>query len=70
MNKKTKAMLLMIVCAVLWSTAGIFIKLINWNPIGLPRKVQKRDFHSGNPSALPGHSAELPKLSGFFCCSP
>ena len=32
MNKKTKAMLLMIVCAVLWSTAGIFIKLINWNP--------------------------------------
>ena len=32
MNKKTKAMLLMIVCAVLWSTAGIFIKLISWNP--------------------------------------
>lgn len=32
MNEKTKAMLLMIICAVLWSTAGIFIKLINWNP--------------------------------------
>lgn len=26
-------MLLMVVCSVLWSTAGIFIKWINWNPM-------------------------------------
>ena len=32
MQDKTKGMLLMVVCAVLWSTAGIFIKWIEWNP--------------------------------------
>ncbi len=32
MSNKTKAMVLMVICAVLWSTAGIFIKLISWNP--------------------------------------
>ena len=33
MNRKTKAMLMMVVCSTLWSTAGIFIKWIDWNPM-------------------------------------
>ncbi len=33
MSRKTKAMLMMVVCATLWSTAGIFIKWIDWNPM-------------------------------------
>ena len=32
MQENTKGMLMMVVCATLWSTAGIFIKLIEWNP--------------------------------------
>ncbi len=32
MNKRTKALILMAISAILWSTAGIFIKLISWNP--------------------------------------
>lgn len=32
-NKKQTAMFLMAVCAVLWSTGGIFIKLISWNAL-------------------------------------
>ena len=32
-DPKTKAMLYMVLCAVLWSTAGIFIKWIPWNPL-------------------------------------
>lgn len=32
-NRKQTAMFLMAVCAVLWSTGGILIKLISWNPL-------------------------------------
>lgn len=32
MNAKRKAILLMLLCATMWSTGGIFIKLIPWNP--------------------------------------
>ena len=32
MSRNTKAMGLMVICALLWSTGGIFIKLIDWNP--------------------------------------
>lgn len=32
-NKKRTAMLLMVVCALLWSIGGIFIKLISWSPL-------------------------------------
>lgn len=32
-DKKRKAMLLMALCAVMWSIGGIFIKLISWNPL-------------------------------------
>ena len=36
MNKttaKTKAMVMMVICALLWSLGGIFIKLISWHPL-------------------------------------
>lgn len=32
-EQQRKAMLLMAICAILWSIAGIFIKLISWNPL-------------------------------------
>lgn len=32
MNPKRKAIFQMLICATLWSTGGIFIKLIPWNP--------------------------------------
>ena len=32
-NKKRTAMFLMVVCALLWSIGGIFIKLISWSPL-------------------------------------
>lgn len=32
-NARKNAMLLMVVCAVLWSSGGIFIKLISWSPL-------------------------------------
>ena len=32
MNPRTKATIQMLVCASLWSIAGIFIKIIPWNP--------------------------------------
>jgi len=32
MDSKRKAILQMLVCATMWSTAGIFIKLIPWSP--------------------------------------
>lgn len=32
-DKKQTAMLLMLICAVLWSTGGILIKLISWSPL-------------------------------------
>jgi drug/metabolite transporter (DMT)-like permease len=32
-NNKRNAMLLMALCAVMWSIGGIFIKLISWNPL-------------------------------------
>ena len=32
-NRKNKAMLLMALCASMWSIGGIFIKLISWNPL-------------------------------------
>lgn len=32
-NQKTRAILFMVLCAALWSTAGIFIKLIPWHPL-------------------------------------
>ena len=31
MKKENRAMLEMLMCAALWSIAGIFIKLIPWN---------------------------------------
>lgn len=33
MDKKHRAILLMVICASLWSIAGIFIKNIPWNPM-------------------------------------
>ena len=33
MNPKNKAILQMLICAALWSTGGIFIKLIPWHPL-------------------------------------
>ncbi|MDP4109739.1 MAG: DMT family transporter [Bacillota bacterium] len=32
-NARKKSILLMLICATLWSIAGIFIKLIPWNPL-------------------------------------
>lgn len=32
-DRKRMAMLFMAICAVLWSTGGIFIKLITWSPL-------------------------------------
>ena len=32
-NNKRKAMFFMVICALLWSTGGIFIKLISWSPL-------------------------------------
>lgn len=32
MDPKRKAILMMLLCATMWSTGGIFIKLIPWNP--------------------------------------
>ena len=32
-DKKRTAMFLMVICALLWSTGGIFIKLISWSPL-------------------------------------
>lgn len=34
-NKQKKAIFLMALCASLWSIAGIFIKLISWNPFAI-----------------------------------
>ncbi|MEG0035185.1 MAG: DMT family transporter [Oscillospiraceae bacterium] len=33
MNPKRKAIIQMLICATMWSTGGIFIKLIPWNPM-------------------------------------
>ena len=35
MPPKNKAILQMLACATLWSTGGIFIKLIPWNPLAI-----------------------------------
>ncbi|MEG0875797.1 MAG: DMT family transporter [Oscillospiraceae bacterium] len=35
MNPKRKAIIQMLVCATMWSTGGIFIKLIPWNPMAI-----------------------------------
>ena len=32
-SAKRNAMLLMALCAIMWSLGGIFIKLISWNPL-------------------------------------
>lgn len=32
-NSKKKAMILMAICAMMWSIGGIFIKLISWSPL-------------------------------------
>lgn len=32
-TEKRNAMIMMATCAILWSTAGIFIKFISWNPL-------------------------------------
>ena len=34
-NSQAKGALLMLVCAAMWSTGGIFIKLVPWNPLVL-----------------------------------
>jgi drug/metabolite transporter (DMT)-like permease len=33
MNNKTKGYLSIFICAFIWSTSGLFIKLLDWNPI-------------------------------------
>lgn len=35
MNPKNKAIVQMLICAALWSTAGIFIKLTPWSPFAI-----------------------------------
>ncbi len=35
MNPKNKAILQMLICAAMWSTGGIFIKLIPWHPMAI-----------------------------------
>ncbi|MCI5897520.1 MAG: DMT family transporter [Anaerovoracaceae bacterium] len=35
LKQKNKAILQMVICASLWSIAGIFIKLIPWNPMAI-----------------------------------
>lgn len=35
MNNPTKASLALVLCAALWSTAGLFIKAIAWNPLAI-----------------------------------
>ena len=32
-SAKRNSMLLMALCAIMWSLGGIFIKLISWNPL-------------------------------------
>lgn len=34
MNRKI-AIVFMIICAILWSTGGLFIKLVDWNPVAI-----------------------------------
>ncbi len=34
-NPKTKAIFYMVLCAFLWSTGGIFFKLLPWNPMAI-----------------------------------
>ncbi len=34
-NERTKAIVYLIMTSVLWSTGGILIKLVNWNPIAI-----------------------------------
>lgn len=33
MEKQTKGQLAIMLCAILWSTSGLFIKIINWHPV-------------------------------------
>lgn len=33
MNAKRNSMIMMAVCAIMWSIGGIFIKLISWSPL-------------------------------------
>lgn len=35
MNKTTNAVILLIITAILWSTGGVLIKFISWNPIAI-----------------------------------
>jgi len=35
MSPKNKAILLMLICATMWSTGGIFIKLVPWHPLAI-----------------------------------
>ena len=35
MSSKNKAMLMLVLAAVLWSTGGILIKLVDWNPVAI-----------------------------------
>ncbi len=35
MDPKKRAILYMVLCAFLWSTAGIFLKLLPWNPMAI-----------------------------------
>jgi len=35
LNKRSKAILLLIITATLWSTGGLLIKSVNWNPLAI-----------------------------------
>jgi drug/metabolite transporter (DMT)-like permease len=35
MNERKKAILQLLAAAVLWSTGGILIKLVDWNPVAI-----------------------------------
>jgi hypothetical protein len=34
-NNKTSGILIMVITAFLWSIAGLFIKMIDWNPFSI-----------------------------------
>ena len=77
MTPKNKAILQMLVCAALWSTAGIFIKLTPWSPFTIAGfrsaiaavvvlvylKVSKTPFKFGKQSFINGALMSLTFLS-------
>ena len=35
MEKRYKAIIFMLVAAILWSSGGLLIKLVSWNPVAI-----------------------------------